>query len=177
MVTPPEAVQELPTQTVVVPLAVPLLAEIVTDVPLVRDTSVTIPVLLTVTAAGSELLQVVPFDAVTFFVLPSSNTPVAVNCSVWSRFCRAGVDGVIVMLDNVGSTKKPLQPTVVVIKNAKPQSSANTPPTLSPDRWCGLNMADVRCQRPTTRLTGLLKSSGFAIQTVMPLNMSPSSRK
>src|SRR5215475_6991109 len=113
MVTPPEAVQELPTQTVVVPLAVPLLAEMVTGVPLVRDTSVIIPVLLTVTAAGSELLQVVALAAVTFFVLPSSNTPVAVSCSVWSTFCRAGLDGVMVMLDNVGSTKNPLQPAIV----------------------------------------------------------------
>ena len=77
-------VQELPTHTETVPLAVPvdevLVAEIVTDVELVAEIAMITPVLLTVTAAGSELVQVVPFAAVRFFLLPSSNTPVAVNC-------------------------------------------------------------------------------------------------
>jgi hypothetical protein len=163
MVTPFDVVQELPTQTVVVPLAVPLLAEMVTDVPLMRDTSVIIPVLLTVTAAGSELLQVVPFDAVTFFVLPSSNTPVAVNCNVWLTFCNSGLDGVTVMLDNVGSTKNPLQPAIVLISKARAHSSPNTAPSLRPDRWFDLNMTCLGCPRCATRLTGLLKSSNFAI--------------
>lgn len=161
MVTPFDVVQELPTHTEVVPLATPLLAEMVTEVPLVTDTSVIIPVLLTVTAAGSELLQVVSFDAVTFLVLPSSNTPVAVNCNVWLRFCSSGLDGVIVILDNVGSTKKPLQPTIVVIRKANPQS-AHAPPILSPYRWCSLDMACLRCPPRATRLTGFLKSCGFA---------------
>src|SRR5262252_8236137 len=100
MVTPFDVVHELPTHTETVPLAVPLevvlVAEIVTDVPLVTETALITPVLLTVTAAGSELLQVVDDDAVRFFVLPSLNVPVAVNWSVWSTFCSEGLAGVMV---------------------------------------------------------------------------------
>src|SRR6266576_94345 len=131
MATPLDVVHELPTHTEIVPLAVPLVAEMVTDVPLVRETAMIIPVLLTVTAAGSELLQVVSFAAVTFLVLPSSNTPVAVNCCVWSIFCSAGVDGVMVRLDNVGSTKNPLHPTIALVRKTTPHRSANAPATLS----------------------------------------------
>src|SRR5215470_18512416 len=158
MLTPFDVVHELPRHTVVVPLATPLLAEIVTDVPVVRETAVIIPVSLTVTAAGSELLQVVPFDAVTFLVLPSSNTPVAVSCSVWLS-CNAGLAGVMVMLDNVGSTKKPLQPVIELISRAIPNSTPYTPATLSLFRWYSLNMADVRCQSRATRLTGFSQSA------------------
>src|ERR1700756_1991080 len=135
MVTPFCAVHELPTHTETVPLAVPfedvLVAEIVTEVELVTEVALITPVLLTVTAAGSELLQVVRWDAVRFFVLPSLNTPVAVNCIVWSRFWSEGLDGVIVRLDSVGSTKNPLQPTIAAIINASPESRATAPPTLS----------------------------------------------
>jgi hypothetical protein len=82
-VTEDDVLQVLPTQTVAVPLATPpedvLVAEIITEEPFVRETTFSKPVLLTVTALGSELFQVVPDDAVRFFVLPSSNVPFAVS--------------------------------------------------------------------------------------------------
>ena len=144
MVTPFDVVHELPTHTETVPLAVPLevvlVAEIVTDVPLVTETALITPVLLTVTAAGSELLQVVDDDAVRFFVLPSLNVPVAVNWSVWSTFCSEGLAGVMVILDSVGSTKKPLQPTIPLASNTAPHKSPTAAATLSLEHFFSLNI-------------------------------------
>jgi hypothetical protein len=86
MLTVCEVVQVLPTHTVVVPLTAPLeevfVAVIVTEEAAVRDRALINPVLFTLTAEGSELLQVVPDFAVTFAVLPSLYVPVAVSCWV-----------------------------------------------------------------------------------------------
>ena len=75
---------DVPAQTVALPVAPPLVAVIVTEevvAGLFAATSVTNPLLLTLTTEGSELVQVVP-DPLRFLVLPSSKTPVAVNCIV-----------------------------------------------------------------------------------------------
>jgi hypothetical protein len=70
-----EVVQVLPTQTVAVPLTAPVevvfVTVIVTDEVAVMDTALIRPALVTLTADVSELLQVVPEDAVTFCVVPS----------------------------------------------------------------------------------------------------------
>ena len=75
IVTVDDEVHVLPTQTVAVPLTAPLelvlVTVIVTEEVAVRDKALIKPVLFTLTAAGSELLQLVPEAAVKFFVLLS----------------------------------------------------------------------------------------------------------
>jgi hypothetical protein len=68
-------VQVLPTQTVAVPLTAPLdevfVTVMVTESVAVIDSALIKPALLTLTAEGSELLQVVPEDELIFWVVPS----------------------------------------------------------------------------------------------------------
>jgi hypothetical protein len=65
-----EVVHVLPTQTVAVPLTAPVdvvfVTVIVTEEVAVRDTALIRPVLFTVTAVVSELVQAVPEEAVMF---------------------------------------------------------------------------------------------------------------
>jgi hypothetical protein len=86
MLTVCEVVHVLPTHTVVVPLTAPLeevfVAVIVTEEAAVRETALISPVPFTVTAAVSELPQVVPEEPVRFWVVPSLYVPVAVSCWV-----------------------------------------------------------------------------------------------
>ena len=75
IVTVADVVHVLPTQTVAVPLTAPVdvvfVTVIVTEEVAVRDTALIRPVLFTVTAVVSELVQAVPEEAVMFLVVPS----------------------------------------------------------------------------------------------------------
>ena len=75
IVTVDDVVHVLPTHTVAVPLTAPLefvlVTVMVTESVAVMDSALIKPVLLTLTADGSELLQVVPDEPVTFLVEPS----------------------------------------------------------------------------------------------------------
>lgn len=68
-------VHVLPTHTLAVPLTAPLdvvlVTVIVTESVAVMDRAFTKPLLFTLTAVGSELLQAVPEAAVRFFVVLS----------------------------------------------------------------------------------------------------------
>jgi hypothetical protein len=81
-----DVVQVLPTQTVAVPLTAPeelvLVTVIVTEESAVREIALISPEVLTVTAAVSELLQVVPEADVRFWVVLSLYVPVATSCWV-----------------------------------------------------------------------------------------------
>jgi hypothetical protein len=110
-----------PTVTASVPLTVPLVAVMVTPVVPVVAIPFTNPVELTLTWVASELLQVA--ELVTFFVLPSSLLPVAVNCRV-PPTCKLGLAGLMVILVSVGFTKNPRQPTQArLIRQRKPLSN------------------------------------------------------
>lgn len=112
-----------PTVTVSVPLMVPLVAVMVTPVVPVFAIPLTNPVELTVTWVASELVQVA--EEVKFFVLPSSLLPVAVNWSVPPTW-RLGLEGVTVMLVNVGLTKNPRHPTQArLIRERKAHNNNN----------------------------------------------------
>ena len=110
-----------PTVTVSVPLMVPLVAVMVTPV-VVLAIPFTKPVELTVTWVASEVVQVA--ELVTFFVLPSSLLPVAVNCRV-PPTCKLGLDGLTVMLVSVGFTKNPRQPTQARLIRKRKELSNN----------------------------------------------------
>lgn len=75
IVTVDDVVHVLPTQTVAVPLTAPLevvfVTVIVTEEVAVIDSALIKPLLFTLTAVGSELLQAVPVDAVRFLVVLS----------------------------------------------------------------------------------------------------------
>jgi hypothetical protein len=75
IVTVDDVVHVVPTHTVAVPLTAPLelvfVTVMVTESVAVMDKALIKPVLLALTADGSELLQLVPEDPVTFLVVPS----------------------------------------------------------------------------------------------------------
>jgi hypothetical protein len=103
-------VHKVPRQTVAVLLTAPaeetFVAVIVTVLDtLFTDSALTNP-LRTLTALGSELLQVVPVVAVIFRVVPSLYVPVAVSCSVLSAAVRDELEGVIVRLLKLGLTNQ-----------------------------------------------------------------------
>jgi hypothetical protein len=103
-------VHKVPRQTVAVLLTAPaeetFVAVIVTVLDtLFTDSALTNP-LRTLTALGSELLQVVPVVAVIFRVVPSLYVPVAVSCSVLSTAVRDELEGVIVRLLKLGLTNQ-----------------------------------------------------------------------
>jgi len=113
------------TVTLVEPLMVADVAVILT-VP--AATAVTRPATETVATVLSSEDQVT--DPVMFLVLPSSYVPVAVICLVLPTETD-GVAGVTVMLVNVGSTKKPLQPERLTVTRMSNRNCRNEFETLS----------------------------------------------
>jgi len=113
------------TVTLVEPLMVADVAVILT-VP--AATAVTRPAPETVATVLSSEDQVT--DPVMFLVLPSSYVPVAVICLVLPTETD-GVAGVTVMLVNVGSTKKPLQPERLTVTRMSNRNCRNEFETLS----------------------------------------------
>jgi len=109
---------DAPMLAVAVPLTAPLLevlVAVIVAVPVLDVVAVTRPLLLTFTTVGSELVHVE--EPVRFWVLPSLNVPVAVNCWVCPTLCNENVVGVTAKLVKVGSTKKPLQPAPTANSN------------------------------------------------------------